>query len=274
VTPLVEAARELAAVHGIKRFQSVWVEYPDTNEGKTLSQLSRGLTPYLEKALGGLLAATDRESARLHVFLTSKSTAWVGWTMPGQGSDWLLGIPRVRMPAGAPSRSTLKLAEAFMIFLGEDEPRLLQADMRAVDLGAAPGGWTWQLIQRGIRVTAVDNGKLSSDLVDNAMVKHLQSDGFHFIPKKPVDWLVCDMVEKPSRIAALVAHWIAQGWAQRALFNLKLPMKKRLDEVRRCETLMREALDESGKHYVLRFKQLYHDREEVTGYCAIASRRR
>ena len=69
---------------------------------------------------------------------------------------------------------------------------------------------------------------------DDALVTHVREDAFRWRPRRPVDWLVCDVVEQPSRIAELVARWIADGAARRAIFNLKLPMKKRYDEVRRC----------------------------------------
>ena len=108
--------------------------------------------------------------------------------------------------AKAPSRSTLKLAEALHVYLGDNIEKVLMPEMRAVDLGAAPGGWTWQLIHRGLNVIAVDNGPMKGELVDNAMVRHLREDGFRYLPKKPVDWMVCDIVESPSRIATLVAN--------------------------------------------------------------------
>jgi hypothetical protein len=176
------------------------------------------------------------------------------------------------MPGAAPSRSTLKLAEAFHIFLGDRADACLQAEMRAVDLGAAPGGWTWQLMNRGMKVIAVDNGALKGDVVDNAMVRHVRADGFKFVPDNVVDWMVCDMVEQPSRVAALVAKWLDQGWARFIVFNLKLPMKKRLEEVARCREII-SAVDLGGKPLVLRFKQLYHDREEVTGFAMVPSRK-
>ena len=69
------------------------------------------------------------------------------------------------------------------------------------------------------------------------------------------------MVEKPSRIAALMADWLADGHASRAIFNLKLPMKKRWDETVLCLDLFRE---QAGELKALRARQLYHDREEIT----------
>ncbi len=140
--------------------------------------------------------------------------------------------------------------------------------MRAVDLGAAPGGWTWQLSHRGLKVTAVDNGPLKREIAEDPLVTHLRVDGLSYLPRKPVDWMVCDIVEQPSRIATLVARWIGEGHARRAIFNLKLPMKKRYDEVRRCETIIRDALDRAHVKHTLALRQLYHDREEISGYCA------
>ena len=70
------------------------------------------------------------------------------------------------------------------------------------------------------------------------------------------------MIEKPMRIAKLIAEWLADGQAQRAIFNLKLPMKKRREEVLACRAVVEAKLAGTGYHW--RAKQLYHDREEVT----------
>jgi 23S rRNA (cytidine2498-2'-O)-methyltransferase len=171
------------------------------------------------------------------------------------------------MPSSAPSRSTLKLAEALIEFIPQREHATrLAPGMTAADLGASPGGWTWQLVQRGLSVIAVDNGEIDPKLLDSGQVKHRRDDGFHFRPSDPFDWMVCDMVESPSRIARLAARWIAEGWCRETIFNLKLPMKKRWEEVERCRAIIDEALGGSG--YYLRVKQLYHDREEVTAHLA------
>jgi 23S rRNA (cytidine2498-2'-O)-methyltransferase len=87
-----------------------------------------------------------------------------------------------------------------------------------------------------------------------------------YLPRKPVDWMVCDIVEQPSRIASLVGRWMADGHARRSIFNLKLPMKQRYEELRRCEDLIAQALRDSRSTYRCLLRQLYHDREEVTGY--------
>jgi 23S rRNA (cytidine2498-2'-O)-methyltransferase len=140
--------------------------------------------------------------------------------------------------------------------------------MRAVDLGAAPGGWTWQLAHRGLRVVAVDNGALKGEVANDPLVTHVREDGLRYRPRRPVDWVTCDIVESPSRIAQLMGDWIGGGHARRALFNLKLPMKKRYDEVERCRAIIAGALARTSVESRLVLRQLYHDREEVTGYLA------
>jgi len=299
LTPILDAIADLPGPFG-----ALWLETPDTNEGKTLSAFTRRFQPLLEEALHerGLLQDDVRNPAppepveagaesapsihpptkafspelvegsgrteklqRLHVFFSDKSTALIGRSDPYNSAPWLMGIVRQSMPAEAPSRSTLKLAEAIEVFMDRGEQsRLLRQGMTAVDLGAAPGGWTWQLVRRGLRVTAVDNGPMKGAVANHPLVQHLRQDGFRYAPRKAVDWLVCDMVEKPSRVAELIASWFAAGLTRHAIFNLKLPMKQRLAALDAALNGIRARLDEEGISYRMRAKQLYHDREEVT----------
>lgn len=266
IAPIVRAAQALG---NTEPFGSVWLEHPDTNEGKALSPLARSLHARLYAALRDAdLLRDDTARPRLHVLLRDGATAWLGASDPRIGSRWRMGIPRLHMPRAAPSRATLKLAEAFVTFLDDTDEGALRAGMRAVDLGAAPGGWTWQLVQRGLRVTAVDNGALRGDIARDPLVTHVRADGLRYRPRRPVDWVTCDIVEQPARIASLMTDWIAAGNARRAIFNLKLPMKKRYEEVARCRDIIAATLARSGVHAKLRVRQLYHDREEVTGYLA------
>ena len=263
VAPIVAAARALGT-----RFNGLFVEMPDTNDGKALATLTRPLTPHMEKALrkAGIDFANEAASDRLHVFFVGGLACHVGVSDTATASPWPMGIPRLRMPSGAPSRSTLKLAEAFQEFLDERSLKSLGPEATAVDLGASPGGWTWQLVRRNVAVTAVDNGAMDPALMDSGLVKHRRTDGLSYRPPEPVDWMVCDIVESPSRVAHLAARWIAEKWCRETIFNLKLPMKKRWEEVLRARQIIDDALGGAG--YFLRMKQLYHDREEVTAYLA------
>jgi 23S rRNA (cytidine2498-2'-O)-methyltransferase len=263
-TPLAAAIVPLG-----HEFSDLWLETADTNEAKELSSFLKKFQKPLFYALqnSGVAATGSHDNQfapRLHVFFLSSAAAYVGVSNPSRASPWPLGIPRLRSPRGAPSRSTQKLAEAFIVF---DLERRLRAGQTAVDLGAAPGGWSFQFAQREIHVTAIDNGNIDPALMATGLVEHIKADGFHWRPKRGgVDWLVCDMVEKPVRIAQLMADWVAEGRTQHAIFNLKLPMKKRREEVERCFDLIDARLEQAGRRYELKARQLYHDREEITVY--------
>lgn len=264
VTPLVEAAKQLGG-----GFDELLLETADTNEAKELSGFCRKLEPHLRRGLqsAGLLGKARKGLRRLHFFFLDSSSCHPGYSIVGRSSPWPMGIPRLRVPREAPSRSVAKLIEAFMVLLTEDEQRAhLKPGMSAVDLGAAPGGWSWQLARKGVRVTAVDNGPMDKALLTGGLVEHVRIDGFTYQPPRPVDWLVCDMVEQPARIAALVAQWLTRGWCREAMFNLKLPMNKRYEELKNCRKLIDQRLRVGGVAAELRIKQLYHDREEVTAY--------
>jgi len=247
------------------RFSELFLETADTNEAKSLSVFLRKFALPLRRALEREQLLGNRHLPRLHVFFLSATSVCVGLSNVTDASPWLMGIPRLKFPRGAPSRSTLKLDEAFQVFVQLPDQDL-RPGMTAVDLGAAPGGWTWQLVHRHIRTIAVDNGAIDPVLLDSGIVEHLRVDGFRYRPVKPVDWLVCDMVEQPLRIAALMADWLAQGHCRHALFNLKLPMKKRYECVRQSRELIESRLAQAGRRYRLEFRQLYHDRAEITGY--------
>jgi 23S rRNA (cytidine2498-2'-O)-methyltransferase len=253
-----------------EKFGALYLEVPDTNEGKTLSGFTRRFQPLLEDELRkGSRLVDDPTLPRLHIFFPDNQRALIATSDPHNSAAALNGIQRVSMVSDAPSRSYLKLAEAFEVFLDKKEQALwLKPGMTAIDLGAAPGGWTWQLVQRGLKVTAVDNGPLKGAAAGHPSIKHLREDGFRFRPQRPVDWLVCDMVEQPQRVATLMTEWFIGGLTQRAIFNLKLPMKKRVAALNDALNSVRTALNNKGIRYQLEAKQLYHDREEVTVYLA------
>ncbi len=250
-------------------FGGTYVETPDAEATRPLMRLARQFTKPLEQSMRkrGLLEPGNRELPRLHLTFTDSTTVIPGWSHPGQATPRPMGIPRLKLSKHAPSRSALKLEEALITFLSPDERKeLLRAGLEAVDLGAAPGGWTWQLVRDGLMVTAVDNGPMADELAASHQVEHRREDGFTFRPERPVEWLVCDMVEKPIRVAALVAEWMARGDCRRAIFNLKLPMKKRQQAVMECREWIEDRLVEAEVPFEMDIRQLYHDRDEVTAY--------
>jgi 23S rRNA (cytidine2498-2'-O)-methyltransferase len=266
-----EAKSRLASLPRPAVFGMLVVEHPDSDAAKPLAGLARSFGNALRPALrkSGLLSAQDHDRLpRLHVCFVAGDHAFLAESDPRDSAPWPMGVPRLKMHADAPSRSALKLEEAILTLMSADErARLLREGMRAADLGAAPGGWTWVLTRHKLQVVAIDNGPLRPHVMDTGLVQHLRADGFAWHPAKPLDWMVCDMVEQPSRVAARMAEWFREGWCRHAIFNLKLPMKKRWHETRLC--LDRFAA-QAGKPLTIRAKQLYHDREEITVFATSA----
>lgn len=247
-------------------FESLWQETPDTNEAKALSGLIKALRRPLESAFRKRGALRRKAGGRrLHLLWSDGDRVQVGMSFPGNRSELPGGIRRLRFPHAAPSRSTLKLEEAWHEFVPREEWQARLAEgMQAADLGAAPGGWTWQLVQRGMHVYAIDNGPMDKTLMATGLVEHLHEDGFVWTPPSRLDWLVCDIVDKPARVVAMMERWLVQRWCREAVFNLKLPMKRRWETVTSCLSRLERVLDEAGVRREMACRQLYHDREEVT----------
>ena len=113
----------LAAMPGGVRFGDLWVEHPDSDAGKPLSGLARSfgnaLRPALRKA-GMLAAKEDARLPRLHVCFLAGDHALLALADPHDSAPWPLGIPRLKLLPEAPSRSALKLEEAFLALLTAD----------------------------------------------------------------------------------------------------------------------------------------------------------
>lgn len=241
------------------------MDYPDTNEGKALNRFCRQFKPHVKAALNKNHLFSAHAKWRLHLFFHDSQHINIGLSPVENSSPHSMGIIRLKMPSSAPSRSTLKLEEAIHWFLAPvQRKKMFTPGMKIVDLGAAPGGWSWQFVQRGGLVTAVDNGPMQDELMQSGMVEHLKVDAFTYTPSSKVDWLVCDMAERPLHVSRLISRWFTQNLCQHALFNLKLPMKKRLASVEDCLHLLDGNLSSLNIAYTIRARQLYHDREEIT----------
>jgi 23S rRNA (cytidine2498-2'-O)-methyltransferase len=170
---------------------------------------------------------------------------------------WSGGQRRMKLAPGAPSRSYLKVEEAYAI-LGRS-PRQGET---VVDLGAAPGGWSFSAAERGARVIAVDNGLLKEGALENPLIRHVQEDAFTYEPSvSPVDWLFCDMVEDPQRIIALVRTWLKRKWCRYLIVNLKFG---RTDPLALLDRLNDKEQGIASFCTTLATRHLYHDREELT----------
>lgn len=239
----------------------VWV--PDSDEGNRLAQradeLERNVTvggPWRSHRVADARAALHENGLYAQACLLPPGDRLAVGVVAARDAQSLApgGRLRVHVPEAAPSRAAMKLAEAFHWL-----DRAPDAGDLCVDLGAAPGGWTWVLLERRARVIAVDPAFLARSLQQRRGVEHVRADAFRFEPREPVDWLFSDMAWRPLESAALLAKWARRGWARLMIANIKLPMKKKAEMLVR----VREILGDGGWRN-LRVRQLYHDRDEVT----------
>lgn len=118
-----------------------------------------------------------------------------------------------------PSRAYLKLWETFTLLGQGPKPGEL-----CLDLGAAPGGWTWVLASMGARVYSIDKAPLDERVAAMPGVDHHIGSGFGLEPKDTgrVDWLFSDMACYPERLLGTVKHWMEVDAAENFVCTLKL----------------------------------------------------
>jgi 23S rRNA (cytidine2498-2'-O)-methyltransferase len=189
----------------------------------------------------------------LYVFFTDFDRAFAARTAV------LGGQRRMADDPASPSRSYLKIEEAYGV-LGL-APR---SGETVVDLGAAPGGWSYSAAERGARVLAIDNGPLKGGALGHPRIEHRREDAFRFRPAAGgvFDWLLCDLVEEPHHVLRhLVQPWLEQRWCRRFVVNLKFG---RADPLALLDELRAAASPFAVHAAVFRIRHLYHDREEFT----------
>lgn len=173
-------------------------------------------------------------------------------------SNWAGGMRRFAREEAQVSRAEFKLLEAFEVFGIE-----LPAHGVALDLGAAPGGWTRVLRQRGQYVTAIDPGELDARLADDRGIRHLRTTAERYLQDGPdrfdviVDDMRMDARDSARLMVAFAPALYAHGWA---LMTLKLPEHDRQPVLDQAFGILRQA------YRIVGARQLFHNRSEITVY--------
>lgn len=137
-------------------------------------------------------------------------------------------LPRLSLPADAPSRAWLKMEQALVV-AGWHGAGALRGRM-ALELGSAPGGASLSLLQHGVTVFGVDAAAMDRRVLDFA-----SADGAHFVHFKMntgqvprsllparVDLLVCDLNAAPQAVIPIVEQFQAQVHASQFVLTMKL----------------------------------------------------
>lgn len=263
------------------------------NELKTLIEATLGDEPFVlhvferdrakpgEEApgdeYGPLAEAVAREllSSELHPKILERAVRrgdFVVDVVVAPNEPWLVGLHRhdetrskfpggrvpVTLPAEAPSRAWLKLEEGLQL-----SGLPVKAGDTALEIGSAPGGASYALLQRGLTVIGVDPSEMDLRVVAQPRFTHLQVKLGDLrreqLPKK-IDWLFLDVNLAP----AVALHQLA-----RIVSTLKSTLKGGLLTLKLNDWKMVEQVPQFQKRLatmgftVLRAQQLAHNRQEI-----------
>jgi len=167
-----------------------------------------------------------------------------------------------RMRIHAPGMRPLNRAEAKLREALEAFGVVVDASTRALDLGAAPGGWTKVLAERGAEVLAVDPAELAPEVASLPRVTHFRGHAEELLAQPDAggfDLITNDMNRDPAESATTV----------RSLLPLLRPPGTVIMTVkfvtRRRRQHIREATDLLRPHFAtLQVKRVPHNANETT----------
>ncbi|MBV9690371.1 MAG: hypothetical protein JO202_11765 [Ktedonobacteraceae bacterium] len=178
-------------------------------------------------------------------------------------SSWPGGARRFANTPEQISRAEFKLLEALEVF-----DLFLPCKGIALDLGAAPGGWTRLFLEAGMDVVAVDPARLDARLEGNKHLEHYRGYAESYLEKavrryKQFDVIANDMrmdARDAAHLLVLASHCLHNNGV--VISTLKLPHATR--EINPLTTL-RDAIAILNTGYgIVKARQLFHNRQEVT----------
>jgi len=232
---VVSSSREGArAWHSRARAKAPPLARPQASQGAGANRcrlIAEAVSELLQKRRRHLLrylrpqpAPFTADEALVQLLLTSPEEGYISVAPAPRPFEWRHALScfpggqlALAVDKQAPSRAFAKLVEA--------EARMgrrIAARETCVDLGAAPGSWTYVAARRGAKVTAVDRSELRVDLMQTRGVRFHQGDAFRFEPEAPVDWLICDVIAAAERSADLLIRWLERGLCRNFVVTLKL----------------------------------------------------
>lgn len=230
--------------------------------GGNLPYSAKDIEVYIGNAYydkGNIPTFSDREILNNNIFVISilihNNTFYIGFSESSENLNFHSDEARIRARAGKReiSRAENKLIEALATFKIE-----LDGKGTALDLGAAPGGWSKVLADYGYNVLAVDPAALHPDLEKNPKITHLKAKSQDIHLKEPLDLIVNDMNMDPQETANIM-NKTASLLKNRglAIVTLKLPNHAQRSIAETVKIL-------EDEYEVLKIRSLFHNRQEVT----------
>lgn len=132
------------------------------------------------------------------VVVVATKELWFGaHTHSARHAPWPGGRPAIAMPEAAPSRAYVKMVEAL---LWSAAP--LQPGDAVLELGSAPGGASYALLERGMKVVGVDTADMDFAVLDFVPTSSLNRDSrFRHVRKKVAQLRATEIPSEPFWIA-------------------------------------------------------------------------
>jgi len=219
--------------------------------------LTKCMSEYLAEKGFCVAPATADTAVSLTVY---KDIAYLGISrLQHNISDWTGGILFYSKSDGVICRAEFKLEEAFKVFGIE-----VEKGMTALDLGAAPGGWTHFLSRQGVSVDAVDPANLEDEVKRAQNVKHYKMLAQEFAKQykeKRYDIIVNDMKMDTNESIDILCEMSRQLKPDGCcVLTLKLPKSN----IQKRINVARQVL--ARRFETVQIRQLYFNRSEVTAF--------
>ena len=233
---------------------SVQIRVADDSKLYKTLEIKQKLSDYFKSE--GFIENKRHPEQIITIFI-SNSLAYIGLSQAEENlSIWSGGMRHYAMSEDTVSRAGFKLMEAF-----EAYPITFEKNSIALDLGAAPGGWTKVLVENGLKVVAVDPVQLAPTLQTNENVEYHSERAHEYIKKsnKTFDLIVNDMsmniMTSINFILSLKNRLRDNG---HIIITFKLTKHDRLNKIQ-------DGIKLLSKHFNIIFiKQLFHNRSEIT----------
>lgn len=241
----------------------------ETRTGANRPYSSGHLNQFLAEAIAeetGAVESIKKPQIVISVLCTM-SKAYIGISLASDNlSPWPGGMRHFAQTSDQISRAEFKLLEALEVF-----GLSLPSRGRALDLGAAPGGWTRLLLEAGLSVVAVDPAKLDPRLLKSPLSQHLEhyrgyAEGYleEAIKKHHQFEVIANDMRMDAREASRLLVQAGQCLRRDGFIvsTLKLPhATPTIDPMKN----LKEALHLLGRHFnIVQAHQLFHNRQEVT----------
>lgn len=175
-------------------------------------------------------------------------------------SSWPSAFQAGRAPVtghdDAPSSAYRKLVEGLAwleIHPGEHD--------LVLDLGAAPGGWTYVALADGARVHAYDRADLDPRLARHPRLTHRRQDAYGCDEIDQATWLICDVIDVPAKTLALLERGLATPSLRGLVVTIKLTPPLDHGVIVAAKSLATYAERHGWRS---RVKHLVHNKNEIT----------